>query len=162
MKNAPTFTWPCFAATMFRCRKPYTPLQWRHNAQGGVSNNQPYDCLLNRLFRRRSKKPSKLRVTGLCAGNSPVTDEFNAQRASNAGNVSILMTSSCNEISERFSAPFLISLCLYDRLLFLWSQWRVFIWWRHQMEMYESPSQRPASDAELWCSLWSVPEQTVE
>ena len=31
----------------------------------------------------------KLRVTGLCEGNSPVTGEFPAQRASNAGNVSI-------------------------------------------------------------------------
>ena len=27
--------------------------------------------LLNRLFRRRSKKTAKLRVTGLCVGNSP-------------------------------------------------------------------------------------------
>ena len=32
---------------------------------------QPHGCLLNRLFRRRSKKTSKLRVTGLCVGNSP-------------------------------------------------------------------------------------------
>ena len=48
-----------------------------------------YDCLLNRLFRRRSKKTSKLRVTGLCAGNSLVTGEFVPQRASNAENVSI-------------------------------------------------------------------------
>ena len=47
------------------------PLQWRHNDHGGVSNHQPHDCLLNRVFRRRSKKTSKLRVTGLCAGNSP-------------------------------------------------------------------------------------------
>ena len=31
-----------------------------------VSNHQPHDCLLNRLFRRKSKKTSKLRVTGLC------------------------------------------------------------------------------------------------
>ena len=37
----------------------------------------------------RSKKTSTLRVTGLCAGNSPVTGEFPAQRASNAENVSI-------------------------------------------------------------------------
>ena len=36
-----------------------------------------------------SKKTSKLRVTGLCEGNSPVTGEFPAQRASNADNVSI-------------------------------------------------------------------------
>ena len=34
----------------------------------GVSNHQPHDCLLNRLFRHRSKKTSKLRVTGLCEG----------------------------------------------------------------------------------------------
>ena len=35
------------------------------------------------------KKTSKLRVTGLCAGNSSVTDEFHAQMASNTENVSI-------------------------------------------------------------------------
>ena len=39
--------------------------------------------------RRGSKKTSKLRVTGLCAGNSPVTVEFPALRASNMKNVSI-------------------------------------------------------------------------
>ena len=43
----------------------------RHNDHDGVSNHQPHSCLLNRLFRRRSKKTSKLRVTGLCVGNSP-------------------------------------------------------------------------------------------
>ena len=37
----------------------------------------------------RSKKTSKLRVTGLCAGNSPGTGEFPAQMASNEKNVSI-------------------------------------------------------------------------
>ena len=35
------------------------------------------------------KKTSKLHVTGLCAGNSPVTSEFPAQKASNPENVSI-------------------------------------------------------------------------
>ena len=39
---------------------------------------------LNRLFKRRSKKTSKLRVTGLCAGNSPGTGKFPAQMASYA------------------------------------------------------------------------------
>ena len=39
-------------------------LRWRHYGRDGVSNHQPHDCLLNRLFRRRSKKTSKLRVTG--------------------------------------------------------------------------------------------------
>ena len=38
---------------------------------------------------RRSKKTAKLRVTGFCAGNSPVTGEFPAQRDSDAENVSI-------------------------------------------------------------------------
>ena len=46
-------------------------LQWRHNERESVSNHQPHHCLLNRLFRRRSEKTSKLRVTGLCVGNSP-------------------------------------------------------------------------------------------
>ena len=64
-------------------------LQWRHNGNGNVSNHQPHDCLFSRLFRRRSKKTSKLRVTGLCAGNSPGTGEIPAQMASNAENVSI-------------------------------------------------------------------------
>ena len=70
-------------------RSSITPLQWRHNGHDSVSNHQPYDCLLNRLFRRKSKKTSKLRATGLCAGNSPETGEFPAQVASNSKNVSI-------------------------------------------------------------------------
>ena len=44
---------------------------WRHNDHDGVSNHQSHGCLLNRLFRRRSKKTPKLRVTGLCVGTSP-------------------------------------------------------------------------------------------
>ena len=64
-------------------------LQWRHNVRDGVFDHQPHDCLLSRLFRRRSKKTSKLCVTGLCAGNSPVTGEFPTQRASNADNIPI-------------------------------------------------------------------------
>ena len=66
----------------------YWPLQWRHNGHDSVSDHQPHVCLLNRLFRRRSKKTSKLRVTGLCAGNSPEAGEFPAQMASNEENVS--------------------------------------------------------------------------
>ena len=68
---------------------PTKALRWRHNDHAGVSNHQPHGCLLNRLFRRNSKKTSKLRVTGLCAGNSPGTGEFPAQMASYAENVSI-------------------------------------------------------------------------
>ena len=39
--------------------------------RGGVSNHRRIDGLHNRLFGLRSKKTSKLRVTGLCEGNSP-------------------------------------------------------------------------------------------
>ena len=52
-------------------------------------NHQPHDCLLNCLFRLRSKETAKLSVTGICAWNSPVIGEFPAQKASNAENVSI-------------------------------------------------------------------------
>ena len=45
--------------------------QWRHNDHDGVKNHQHHGCLCNRLFRHRWKKTSKLRVTGLCVGNSP-------------------------------------------------------------------------------------------
>ena len=41
------------------------------------------------VYSLRSKKTSNLRVTGLCEGDSPVTGELPAQRASNAENVSI-------------------------------------------------------------------------
>ena len=60
-----------------------------HYERDGVWNHQHHDCLLNRLFWRRSMKTSKLRVTGLCKGNSPVTGEFPAQMASNAESIFI-------------------------------------------------------------------------
>ena len=44
------------------------PLQWRHDERDGVSNHQPHDCLLSRLF---------------------LAGEFPAQMASNAEKVSI-------------------------------------------------------------------------
>ena len=80
-------------------RWPNMPMHYNDIIMGGVSNHQPHGCSLNRLFRRRSKKTSKLCVTGLFTGNSPVTGVFPTQRASNAENVSIwkcfhLMTSS--------------------------------------------------------------------
>ena len=79
-----TIQW-CWTVTRYRTQT----LQWRHNERVGVSNHQPRDCLLNRLCKAQIKKTSKLRVTGFCAGNSPVTGEIPAQRASNAENVSI-------------------------------------------------------------------------
>ena len=77
-----------FRVVSLALRQSYA-LRWRLNGRDSLCNHQPYDCLLHRLFRRRSKKTSKLHVTGLCVGNSPGTGEFPAQMASNAENVSI-------------------------------------------------------------------------
>ena len=69
--------------------------------------------------------------------------------------------------------------CRITHLLHLYF---LFSWWRHQMEtcsaslafvrgihrwlrgIHQSPVNSPHtdSDAELWCFLWSTPEQTVE
>ena len=64
-------------------------LRWRHDEHHGASNHRRLDCLLKRLFRRRSKKTSNFYVAGLCEGNPPVTSGFSSERASNAKNVSI-------------------------------------------------------------------------
>ena len=91
--NLPHCVWYIECITVSRDTRSHTrnasALHWRHNDHDGVSSHQPHGCLLNRLFERRSKKTSKLRVTGLCAGNSPGTCEFPAQMASYAENASI-------------------------------------------------------------------------
>ena len=79
-------------------------LQWRHNERDGVSNNESHDCLLNRLFGRRSKETSEIRVTGLCEGNSPVTGEFPALRACNAENVSSWWNNKNHRLSTQRAA----------------------------------------------------------
>ena len=62
--------------TLFTRHQRVVSLQWRHNERDGVWNHRRYDYLLNRLFRRRPTKTPKLRVTGLCGGNPPVTSGF--------------------------------------------------------------------------------------
>ena len=62
-------------------------LQLRHNERDGVSNHRNLDRLLNRLFRRRSKKHYRFRVSDHC---EELDDRwFPSQRASNAENVFI-------------------------------------------------------------------------
>ena len=41
----------------------HSSLQWRHNGCDGISDHRHLGCLLNRLFRRESKKTSKLCIT---------------------------------------------------------------------------------------------------
>ena len=59
-------------------------LRWRHN--GRVVVTIVYSTVHSSADQR---KISKLRITGLCAGNTPVAGEFPAQMASYAENVSI-------------------------------------------------------------------------
>ena len=69
-------------------------LQWCHNERDGVSNHQPHDCLLSRLFRRRSKKTSNSASLALVRGihrwpmNSPHKGPVTRR-------IFHLMTSSC-------------------------------------------------------------------
>ena len=116
-------------------RNMVKPLHWRHTERDGVSNHQTNDCLLNCLFRRRSKKTSKLRVTSLCAGNSPVTGEFPTQNVSNAENVSIwwrhmqnvfVLSGSCGLVQCGSRSILPVSACNLLRTDFKWT-----LRWRH-------------------------------
>ena len=89
-------------------------LHWRHNERNGVSNHRRLDCLLSLLFRRRSKKTSKPRVTALCEGNPPVTAGFPSQRSITAemlpfDNVSMTITIYCVLIRSIVIISFVIT-----------------------------------------------------
>ena len=108
-------------------------LHWRHNGHDSVSNHQLYDCLLSRLFGRRSKKTPKLHVTGLCAGNSPETGEFPAQMASNAENVSIWWRHHVLTVFPS-SPPALTSSQCISRNTWIY-QWQI-SWWHHRQNSW--------------------------
>ena len=61
-----------FPQSIVNTNKDYSclsSLQWRHNGRDSMSNNQPHDCLLNRVFRHRAQKKWKLCTTGPCEEN---------------------------------------------------------------------------------------------
>ena len=68
---------------------PYIPLEVYHTGRFNAMI-----VYLTIYLGADEKKTSKLRVTGLCAGNSTMTSEFPAQRASNAEKCFHLITSS--------------------------------------------------------------------
>ena len=91
-------------------------LRWRHNGHDGVSNHQPHDCPLNRSFRRRSKKTSKLRVTGLCAGipRWPVNSPYKwpvTRKMFPFDDVIMSMTNSQDQCNKK------MSLSMHDKLI---------------------------------------------
>ena len=118
-------------------RKPSispSTLQWCYNERAGVSNHRCLNCLLNRLFRRRSKNTSKPRVTGLCEGSHrwPVNSRSKGQyltrkRVPSDGVIMILcdmirqspavtaepawsLMMSWNHFGVRISVPFVVTL----------------------------------------------------
>ena len=103
-------------------------LKWRHNERVSASNDQPHHCWFNRIFMRRSKKTSKLRITDLCEGNSSVTGEFPAQKGSNTENASIWLRHhalyhrckhipACKNVSQNIQYPSKYSDRSYDSLI---------------------------------------------
>ena len=145
-------------------------LQWRHNERDDDSNHRRLDCLFNLLLRRRSKKTSKFRVTGLCDGEFygdrwiPLTNR-NANNYFDyviMGKIPIISKSSLwvpshmhliNFCPEQYEQLRLASICisLYKNS-----------WWRPPMETFsalldfcvenspvtgEFPSQRPVSQS---------------
>ena len=126
-------------------------LLWRHNGPDGVSNHQPHDCLLSHIFRCRKKNTSKLRVTGLYAGNSPGTGEFPAQRASNAENVSIWWRHHGN---QDIFAEILASIVFSNRQSILsWPNGKSALirWWPVVQWM---PVNKWITDGEVFCVIW--------
>ena len=91
-----------FIAAGMRCQPSMRniTLWWRHIERDGVSNHRRLDCLLNRLFRRRSKKTSKLRITGLWEGNPRWLVDFPHKRPVTR-KCFHLMTTSC----KRYAWP---------------------------------------------------------
>ena len=101
---------------------PWRISQWRHNEHDGISLHRRLGCLLNRLFRRRSKNTSKLRVTGLCEGRPPMTGGFPSQRASNTSLISF-------EISIISRHLVYSAWSFYNEIIIIvtswWARWRL-------------------------------------
>ena len=117
----------CFEETS----KYITVTVWHHNEFDGVSNHWCIHCLLNHLFWCRSKKTSKLRVTGLCGGNSQVTIEFPIPKPSNAENVSICWHHHDIHIYKSFLSTELVQVAKIQRSFYPIQivPWLLMTWW---------------------------------
>ena len=170
------------------------PLQWHHNEHDGVSITGVSIVCTSVCLGAGQRKKSKLRVTGLCEGNSPVTGEFPAQKASNAENVFIwwrhheilngavffmasfvrdselVIASQTNtmpsdtlvpsEIS-RYIAAFRGPLQYKDITRMTSPHGNIFWVTGHLCGEFTGDrwiTRTKASDADLWCFLWSAPK----
>ena len=114
----------CIYAVQHNARTP----QWRHNDHDCVSNDQRFNCFHNRLFRRRSKKTSKIRAPVLCEGNPPVIRVVSLTKGQQRGKCSHLMT------------PSWIYIWLVLCRVLLWSA----TWWYPSIQSYDCPSSSEA------------------
>ena len=144
-------TWPILRLIAWECSRNLacglSTLQWRHNGHDGVSNYRNLKFLLNRLFRRRSKKTSKLHVAGPCEGNSPVTGEFPSQKTSNAENA-CLMTSSC-KISDLNTE---LKPHKYGTILIFWHSYRL---WEHHPWLSADETYDRCNYTNMWHMILS-------
>ena len=85
-----------------------TPLLWRHNERDGASKHRRLNCLLNRFFRRRSKKTSKLHITGFLWGESTGHRWIPLTKCQLRGKCFHLMTSSWLPNSSPLLAPLIV------------------------------------------------------
>ena len=94
---------------------------------------------------RRSNKISKLRVKGLCEGNSPVAGEFPAQRASNAESICIRLCTTRIGSSVRRHA--------HDNAMTwkLWTYHRPYVVGIHRWQV-DAPNNGPVIQTDTPCA----------
>ena len=128
---------------------PSNALQWRHYEREGISNRRRLYCLINRLFRRRSKKISKLRVTGLCEGNPVDSPHKGPVTRKMFPFDDVIMISERSRLCSWNQLPALIWNGIYmTNCLPLYEM--AYIWHLKVLEPGSKGRHR------LWCSRWSV------
>ena len=142
---------------------PTNTSRWRHNGRDAVSNHQRLYCLLSCLFRHRSKKTLKLRVTGLCAGihrwpvNSPHKGLVTRKMSPFDGVIMVytllwcfaLLWLHCSDPCGLFTGTIMMTSSngTFSALLAICAG-----------NSHRWIPLTKASDMELWCFLWSAPE----
>ena len=106
--------------------------------------------------------PSKLHITGLCAGNSLVTSEFPTQRASNAENCSIWWRHHVIEVPGYWGDQYQESNWSHERhCTWQYTRWhRLFLYKRSVcilMERFLTTNEQV-----IYLLLWVMPQRTTK
>ena len=112
-------------------------LRWRHNDCGGVSNHQPHDCLLNRIFGRISKEhqssASLAFVREIHRGPVNFPHKWPVTRKMFPFDDVIMKVCSTVYPWSHISVWFTAILALVEMFF-----WLLVSWWRHQMETFSA------------------------